>query len=147
MNLSKHFTLSEATFSQTAKRKGIDNTPDAETIENMKQQAIGMEQIRELLGHPIRVSSWYRGPKLNAAVGGSKTSAHMDGFATDFTCSGYGNVLEICRAIMDSTIEFDQLIREFDDENGGGWCHCSFRPTMRRQCLTIDANGTRNGIA
>lgn len=148
VNLSAHFTLEEAVFSETAKRRGIDNTPTAEIIENMKEQASGMERVRELLGNaPIRVSSWYRGPKLNAAIGGSKTSAHMDGYATDFTCSAYGSVLDVCRAIMDSTLEWDQLIREYDDDNGGGWVHISFKPTMRKQNLTIDGSGTRSGIA
>ena len=134
-------------FSQTAQRKGIPNDPDAETIENMKEQARGMEQVRELLGNlPVRVSSWYRGAKLNASVGGSKTSAHMDGYATDFTCPEYGSVSDVCRAILDSTIDFDQLIREFDSE-GGGWCHISFKPTLRKMALTIDSTGTHAGIA
>lgn len=143
MQLSTHFTLEEAVFSQTAARKGIDNTPTPEIIENMKEQASGMERVRDLLGgNPIIVTSWYRGPKLNAAIGGSKTSAHMDGYGTDFTCPGFGSITDICRAIMDSTIDYDQLIHEFNS-----WVHISFKPSLRRQNLTIDREGTRNGIA
>ena len=142
MNLSAHFTLEEFTRSETALRKGLDNTPDAETIANLTELANGMEQVRSLLGHPIHINSAYRGPKVNAAVGGSKNSAHMRGYAADFTCADYGDVSAICRAIMDSTISYDQLIHEF-----GAWVHISFDPQMRRMNLTIDGNGTRNGIA
>ena len=142
MNLSAHFTLEEFTRSETALRKGLDNTPDAETIANLTELANGMEQVRALLGHPIHINSAYRGPKVNAAVGGSKNSAHMRGYAADFTCAGYGDVSAICRAIMDSSIAYDQLIHEF-----GAWVHISFDPQMRRMNLTIDGNGTRQGIA
>ena len=142
MNLSANFTLEELTRSETALRKGLDNTPDAETVANLTELASGMEQVRALLGHPIHINSAYRGPKVNAAVGGSKNSAHMRGYAADFTCADYGDVSAICRAIMDSTISYDQLIHEF-----GAWVHISFDPQMRRMNLTIDGNGTRNGIA
>jgi len=142
MNLSANFTLEEFTRSEAALRRGLDNTPDAETIANLTELANGMEQVRALLGHPIHINSAYRGPKVNAAVGGSKNSAHMRGYAADFVCPAYGDVSAICRAIMDSTIDYDQLIHEF-----GAWTHISFDPQMRRQNLTIDGQGTRNGIA
>ena len=143
--LSEHFTLEEAVFSETAIRKGVPNDPDADTIENMKEQAAGMEQVRELLGNPIHVSSWYRGPKLNAAIGGSKTSAHMEGYATDFTCPQFGNPQEVCRAIMNSNIQYRQLIYE------GNWTHISFKLPHIMQNLTAHFEGGRvtysNGIA
>ena len=142
MNLSAHFTLVEFTCSDAALRRGLDNTPDAETIANLTELANGMEQVRALLGHPIHINSAYRGPKVNAAVGGSKNSAHMRGYAADFVCPAYGDVSAVCRAIMDSTISYDQLIHEF-----GAWVHISFDPQMRRMNLTIDGQGTRNGIA
>ena len=141
MNLSAHFTLEELTRSETALRKGLDNTPDAETIANLTELANGLEKVRELLGHPIHVNSAYRGPKVNSAVGGSKNSAHMRGWAADIVCPGFGSPREVCHAIMSSTIDYDQLILEFD-----AWTHISFEPTMRRQNLTIDGSGTRNGI-
>ena len=134
MNLSDHFSLEEATHSDTATRLGISNQPDAQQLENMKVAAIGMEKIRELLASPINVNSWIRLPEVNVAVGGSKVSSHMDGWAIDFTCKGFGNPLEVCKAIEKSNIKFDQMIHEFGDK---GWTHISFAPEMRQQKLTI----------
>lgn len=134
MNLSDHFSLEEATHSDTATRLGISNQPDAQQLENMKVAAIGMEKIRELLASPINVNSWLRLPEVNVAVGGSKVSSHMDGWAIDFTCKGFGNPLEVCKAIEKSNIKFDQMIHEFGDK---GWTHISFAPEMRQQKLTI----------
>ena len=142
MQLSKHFTLEEFTRSDTAARKGIPNVPDAETVEHLKETALLLEQVRELLGHPIQITSGYRSLKLNSAIGSKPTSDHVQGYAADFVCSGYGSVSDVCHAIMDSTIEYDTLIHEFSS-----WVHISCNPKMRRQNLTIDAQGTRNGIA
>jgi putative chitinase len=89
-----------------------------------------MQQVRDLLGHPIFISSGYRSPILNRRVGGAKLSDHMFGKAADFTCRGLGTPLEVCRAIAASNIIFDQLIYE------GTWVHISFSPTPRCQVLT-----------
>jgi hypothetical protein len=132
MQLSENFTLEEATFSETATRLGIDNQPSPEQLENMKKAAEGMEAIRKLLGKPIKVSSWLRLPALNQAIGGAAKSSHMDGWAIDFTCSGYGTPFEVAKAIKDSDIQVDQCIFEF-----GRWVHVSFAPEMRGQFLTI----------
>lgn len=140
--LSEHFTLEELTRSEVALRKGLDNTPTPEIVANLTELALGLEKVRDLLGHPIHINSGYRGPKVNSAVGGSKNSAHMNGYAADFVCPAYGNVSAICHAIMDSTIGYDQLIHEF-----GSWVHISFDPQMRGMNLTIDGSGTRQGIA
>jgi putative chitinase len=134
MNLSDHFSLEEATHSDTATRLGISNQPNAQQLENMKVAAIGMEKIRELLASPINVNSWIRLPEVNVAVGGSKVSSHMDGWAIDFVCKGFGTPLEVCKAIEKSNIKFDQMIYEFGDK---GWTHISFAPEMRQQKLTI----------
>jgi len=134
MNLSDHFSLEEATHSDTATRLGISNQPNTQQLENMKVAAIGMEKIRELLASPINVNSWIRLPEVNVAVGGSKVSSHMDGWAIDFTCKGFGNPLEVCKAIEKSNIKFDQMIYEFGEK---GWTHISFAPEMRQQKLTI----------
>lgn len=142
MNLTPHFTLEEMTRSDYAARHGIDNTPSQDVIENLTTVALALEEVRTLLGHPIFVSSGYRGPKVNSAVGGSKTSAHIEGLAADFTCFTYGTPRDVCRAIMGSTIQYDQLIHEF-----GQWVHIGLGPRMRRQNLTIDRDGTREGIA
>ena len=142
MNLSSNFSLEELCRSDTALRKGLDNTPDAETIANLTELANGLEKVRELLGHPMHISSGYRSLKVNSAIGSKPTSAHVKGFAADFTCPGFGSVSDVCHAIMDSTIDYDQVISEY-----GAWVHISFAPEMRRMNLTIDSQGTRNGIA
>jgi hypothetical protein len=131
MNLSEHFHLDEFTFSQTAIRNAIPNIPSPEIIGNLKDTADGMEKVRGLLGNkPISITSGYRSPKLNAAVGGSKTSAHMLGYACDFICPSYGRPIAIVKKIKDSDIEFDQVIQE------GTWVHISFDPKNRKQVLT-----------
>ena len=142
MNLSANFSLEELCRSDTALRKGLDNTPDAETIANLTELANGLEKVRELLGHPMHISSGYRSLKVNSAIGSKPTSAHVKGFAADFTCPGFGSVSDVCHAIMDSTIDYDQVISEY-----GAWIHISFDPQMRRMNLTIDHAGTRQGIA
>jgi len=131
MNLSEHFSLEEATHSDTAIRLGINNQPDARQLENMKKAAIGMEQVRALLGKSISVNSWIRLPAVNVAVGGSKVSSHMDGWAIDFV-SPFGTPYAVCKAIEASGIKFDQMIHEY-----GKWTHISFAPEMRQQKLTI----------
>jgi len=131
-NLSEHFTLEEATFSDTAIRQGIDNQPSATQYSNMTIAAEGMEKIRALLGKSIKVNSWLRLPAVNVAVGGSKVSSHMDGWAIDFTCAGFGDPYAVCKAIEASDIKFDQMIHEY-----GRWTHISFAPEMRQQKMTI----------
>lgn len=127
--LSPHFTLEELTFSQTAQRKAIDNTPSLEVVAHLTTLANGLEDVRELLGQPIHVTSGYRCPSLNAAIGGAKHSAHMAGYAADFVCSGFTPV-QIVKAIARSGISFDQCIQE------GTWVHISFDPEMRKEVLT-----------
>jgi hypothetical protein len=130
MNLSAHFTLAEATHSELAIRKCIDNTPSAEILANMDEAVDGIEEVRAFLDSPIYVSSWYRSPKLNAAVGSSPNSAHVKGWAIDFIAPRFGTPIEICRAIVNSDIQYDQLIYE------GTWIHISFAPAMRQIVLT-----------
>jgi zinc D-Ala-D-Ala carboxypeptidase len=132
MNLSEHFTLEEATYSETAVRMGINNQPSDQQLKNMVIAANGMEKVRALLGKPIHVNSWLRLPDVNVAVGGSKISSHMDGWAVDFTSAGFGTPYEVCKALEKAGIEFDQMIHEF-----ARWTHISFAPEMRGQVLTI----------
>jgi putative chitinase len=132
MNLSEHFTLEEATYSETAIRKGISNQPSILQLENMKHAAAQLEAIRTLLGKPMHINSWIRLPEVNVAVGGSKVSSHMDGWAIDFTCKEFGTPYEVCKAIEAAGIKFDQMIHEF-----ASWTHISFAPEMRQQKLTI----------
>lgn len=133
MQLSANFTLDEATYSETAVRMGINNQPSPEQLENMVTVARNMEKVRDILGGKgIRVNSWLRLPEVNVAVGGSKVSSHMDGWAVDFTCAGFGDPYAVCKAIEASGLQFDQMIHEF-----GRWTHISFAPAMRQQALTI----------
>src|SRR5574343_232717 len=122
MKISKYFSDEETKVSDTALRKGIDNTPPAVILPNIERTAGYMDQIRDLLGHPITVLSWYRCPKLNTAIGGSATSAHVQGYAVDFICPGYGSPLDVCRAIQAAHLPYDQLIHEFR-----GWVHIGYR--------------------
>ena len=131
--LSEHFTLEEMILSQTAARKDIDNTPTPAIVANLRLTVATLEEIRTLLGVPILVSSGYRSPALNKAVGGSKISAHMQGLAADFTAPGFGTVLQVARKIAASEIAYDQLIYEF-----GSWVHIGLSTEpLRQQNLSI----------
>ena len=131
MNLTLHFTLEELTTTSTS----FDNTPSKEILEILRTTAFYMEQVRELLGNvSIKVNSGYRSPKVNAKAGGAKTSAHLLGYAVDFTASGH-TPLTIANVLAKSNLKFDQLIYE------GTWVHISFDPRMRREVLTAHHNG------
>jgi putative chitinase len=95
--------------------------------------ARNMEKVRDVVGGKgIRVNSWLRLPEVNVAVGGSAKSSHMDGWAVDFTCAGFGDPYAVAKAIEASGIKYSQLIHEF-----GRWVHISFAPDMKQQALTI----------
>ena len=130
-NLSPNFTLNEFTTSQTATRKAIGNIPGPIIIERLRMLAATLEQVRTLLGNnSIRISSGYRCLALNRAVGSGDTSAHILGYAVDFTCPGYGTPKEAAKKIAESPIKFDQMIYE------GTWIHLSIDPKNRRELLT-----------
>jgi hypothetical protein len=136
MQLSTNFKLNEFTTSQTATRKGIDNTAPAPIIERLRMLANTLEQVRTLLGnHSIRISSGYRCIALNRAIGSGDTSAHIQGYAVDFTCPGFGTPKEVANKIAQSDIKFDQLIYE------GTWIHLSVDPRNRRDVLTATFKG------
>ncbi|MEL0119116.1 MAG: D-Ala-D-Ala carboxypeptidase family metallohydrolase [Opitutae bacterium] len=128
MKLSKNLSLAEVTKSTTAKRLGIDNTPDDWTTENLRQIALNVFQpLRDAFGCPIYVSSGYRSDELNTAIGGSSRSQHVEGRALDLDADVYGGTTnsDIFRYIL-NCIEFDQLIWEFGDEDNPDWVHVSF---------------------
>lgn len=143
MKLTDHFTLEELTASQMAVRQRIDNTPPADAVINLTKLAAMLEEVRALLGHPLIISSGYRSPALNAAVGSNSSSHHLLGGAADFTCPQYGNPLKVAGAIAASGIPFGQLIHEF-----GAWVHISILPVPNHvnRIITIDGNGTRAGL-
>lgn len=134
MRLSKNFTLAELTFSQTAVRLGIVNVADGRIVENLRALVeTVLQPLRDHVGAPIVVTSGYRSSKLNIAVGGSINSEHMDGRAADIICPGM-TALELCRAVREQALPFNQLIHEFDS-----WCHVSIPAPGQdplRQCLT-----------
>jgi zinc D-Ala-D-Ala carboxypeptidase len=146
--LSPHFTLEEMTASQTAARLGLENVPPYYSTEraNLRRTAETLELVRSALGdRPILISSGYRSPAVNAAVGGSSSSAHMIGLAVDFTCPGYGDPIDVCRALVPylDVLEIDQLIHEY-----GAWVHLGLAIDKARcMALTIDNSGTRHGFA
>lgn len=123
--ISKYISYKEATKSQTATRLGIDNKPTEDHLAAMKHVASEVfDKVRAHFGVPLGVSSFYRGPELNKAIGGSKTSQHMKGEAIDIDADMYGGVTnkEIFDYIKDNLI-FDQLIDEYDYS----WIHVSLR--------------------
>ncbi|MGA0569628.1 D-Ala-D-Ala carboxypeptidase family metallohydrolase [Variovorax sp. VNK109] len=132
--LSPHFHLSELTFSEKAARLGIRNEPNGAQLENLRRLAQVLEVVRSnLVGNPILVSSGFRNPQTNAAVGGARFSAHLDGRAADFICPGFGSPKAICQQLVTNGVVFDQLIYE------GTWVHIGIpvlgeRP--RQQVLT-----------
>ena len=142
MNLTKNLTLQEATKSNTATRLGIDNTPNQATIETMIVSAKKIFQpLRDKLG-AIRVSSFYRSPELNRAIGGSKTSQHCKGEAIDMQGINVSNAElfeEACKLE-----DFDQIIWEFGTLTEPDWVHVSYSQTQnRKQILRATKIGKR----
>ncbi|WP_347467500.1 D-Ala-D-Ala carboxypeptidase family metallohydrolase [Burkholderia stagnalis] len=142
MQLTPHFTLEEFTRSDTARARQIDNSPTPAAAANLRRLAQTLEQARVLLGDmPMQITSGYRSPALNRAVGGVPTSAHAQGLAADFVCSGYGPPLDVCHVLAASDLPFDQVINEF-----GRWVHIGLAAdgaTSRRQVLTARKVGGR----
>jgi putative chitinase len=145
MQLSEHFNLKEFTKSETAIRKRIDNTPNAAHAENLKNVCEKiLEPVRKHFGKPVRINSGYRGPALNAAVGGSSKSQHCNGEAVDFEIDGLPNP-ELAKWVSENC-DFDQIILEFYDPKEGpnsGWVHASYSAGKnRKQKLTaVTENG------
>jgi zinc D-Ala-D-Ala carboxypeptidase len=142
-HLTPNFTLEEFTVSETAARKGINNVPS--DMKNLQWTAEVMERVRTILGDkPIFISSGYRSPKVNMAVGGSKESAHMSGLAVDFYCPDFGTPLQICKELEPHMQELgvDQLIHEYNT-----WVHLGLSTEKpRHMAMTIDGKGVRNGF-
>ncbi len=148
MRLSPHFTLQEAIVSQTAARLGIDNNPTSAMIENLKETAHFMEQVRSFLGNnPITVTSWYRCSELEKVIVGRENSLghHPLGAAVDFICPSFGTPYEVATAIAQkaSFLKYGQLIYEF-----GAWVHISRLPVklLINRTITIDKFGVVSGI-
>ena len=131
MKLSKNFALSEITHSNTAKRLGIENEPTEKHLQNMQHLVDNLLQpLRDAVG-PIRISSGYRNPSLNRAIGGSVSSQHCKGEALDIQFWQMGKMMNelIYEWILDSGLEFDQMINEFDF----AWIHISLKAKDNRK--------------
>ena len=146
MQLSEHFNLKEFTKSETAIRKRIDNTPNSEHAANLKNVCEKiLEPVRKHFGKPVRINSGYRGPALNAAVGGSSKSQHCNGEAIDFEIDGLPNP-ELAKWVSENC-EFDQIILEFYDPKEGpnsGWVHASYTtkgPNRKQKLTALTENG------
>ncbi len=146
MMLSKNFSLQEMVKSQTAERKGIDNVPNDQQVEELVKVCVNILQpVRDHYGIPFTVSSGFRSPELCIAVGSNMKSQHAKGQAADFEVPGISN-MELAEFIRDN-LEFDQLILECYQGGNTGWVHCSYVHEPRKQLLTYDrSNGYREGL-
>ena len=136
--ISKHVSKKEGTFSNTATRKGIDNTPGSEELQNMELIAEKIfEPLRKAANGPIKINSFYRSVELNKAIGGSSKSQHCQGRAIDIDdVHGYMSNKEMYNYIKNN-LDFDQLIWEFGTEDNPDWVHVSYVDVdnNRRRCL------------
>jgi zinc D-Ala-D-Ala carboxypeptidase len=135
MQLSPNFSLEEFTSSPTALSRGISNEPTEAVLGCLKQLVEALLQpLREQIGKPFKVTSGYRSPALNTAIGGVKASQHSLGQAADIQVQGM-TPLEVCKFVIASGLEFDQLINEIT------WVHISYsKDKNRKQVLTAVFN-------
>jgi zinc D-Ala-D-Ala carboxypeptidase len=127
MKISEHISYKEAIKSNTALRRGIDNTPDDYQIGNMIAIAKHVfEPLRKWVGGPIKINSMFRCPELNQAIGGSSRSQHCEGRAIDLDDTfGHKTNAEMFQYIREN-LNFDQLIWEFGDDDNPAWVHVSY---------------------
>ena len=134
MKLSENFSLVELTKSQTAERKGIDNTPSTEHQENLKRLCESiLQRVRDHFGRVVSVSSGYRSVDLCVAIGSSTGSQHAKGEAADFEIFGISNK-ELADWINEN-LYYDQLILEYwkESDPNSGWVHCSYSEDNNRK--------------
>ena len=135
--LSEHFCLTEFTTSLVAATRRIDNTPPLSAVGNLQQLCLHvLEPLRAHLGHAVRINSGYRSPKLNAAVGGVKTSDHTRGCAADIFIPDAKTGREWFAWMMDN-LEFDQLIWETASGGKTCWIHVGYRGAGRNRQQVI----------
>ena len=138
MKISDNITYAEAIHSNTAKRRGIDNTPNPAQVETMKVTAEKIfEPLRKWVGGPIKVNSFFRSAELNTAICGSKTSQHCKGQAIDIDdVFGHKTNAEMYAWIKEN-LNFDQMIWEFGTDMNPNWVHVSYvsDEDNRNRCL------------
>ena len=130
-------------YSITATRRGIDNTPDDEQLSNMELVADEVfEPLRDWVGGPIKINSFFRCPELNTAIGGSSKSQHCQGQAIDLDDTfGKATNAEMYHWIKEH-LDFDQMIWEFGDDDNPDWVHVSYvsETENRNRCLRASRN-------
>lgn len=134
---SRYFTLEELCKSETATRKGIENIPNEEQVDNLQNLATNvLDPVREQFG-AFTPSSGFRSAELNSIIGGAKNSQHMKGQAVDFSIPGVSN-LTLYKWIKEN-LEYDQLILEHHQKDipSSGWVHVSFSKQNRFQAFSI----------
>ena len=144
MKISDHISMKEAVRSNTAKRLGIENFPDNQALVNMQTLAEKVfEPLRNHFAEPIYISSFYRSPELNKAIGGSTKSQHCHGEAIDiddvYSKAKNSDFFDYIKY----NLEFDQLIWEFGDDNNPDWVHVSYKEGSNRKRIlkAIKQNG------
>jgi len=136
--ISEHISKKEATFSATATRKGIDNTPGEYELQNMELIAEKVfEPLRKAVNGPIKINSFFRSEELNKAIGGSSKSQHCQGRAIDLDdVYGYMSNADMYNYIKNN-LDFDQMIWEFGTDSNPDWVHVSYvdADSNRKRCL------------
>ena len=136
--ISKHISYKEGVYSNTATRRGINNDPNDEQLNNMELIAEKVfEPLRKWVGGPIKINSFFRSPELNKAIGGSGRSQHCHGLAIDIDDTfGKATNAEMYHWIKDN-LDFDQMIWEFGDDDNPNWVHVSYisEDDNRNRCL------------
>ena len=136
--ISEHISYKEGVYSTTATRKGIDNTPNNEQLKNMELIADEVfEPLRNYVGGPIKINSFFRSPELNTVIGGSSKSQHCKGQAIDIDDTfGRMTNAEMYHWIKEH-LDFDQMIWEFGDDDNPNWVHISYvsEDENRNRCL------------
>ena len=137
-NISKHISWHEGTYSRTGERRDLDNTPNEEQLKCMKEVAENLfEPLREWVGGPIKINSFFRGEPVNTAIGGSRKSQHMKGQAIDIDDTfRHKTNAEMYYYIKDN-LDFDQMIWEFGDDDNPDWVRVSYVSPQenRNRCL------------
>ena len=137
-NISKHVTYKEGVYSNTAMRLGLKNEPTEEHLSNMELLSEKVfEPLRMHVNGPIKINSFYRGPELNKAIGGSANSQHCKGQAIDIDdVYGYMSNAEMYEYIKNN-LSFDQMIWEFGTDSNPDWVHVSYvnEEANRNRCL------------
>ena len=136
--ISKHVSYREGVYSRTAERLGLKNDPSDVHLANMRLISEKVfEPLREFVGGPIKINSFYRGPELNKAIGGSSKSQHCNGQAIDIDDTFGHKTNAQMYYFIKSELDFDQMIWEFGDNSNPNWVHVSYvsPDKNRNRCL------------